>query len=83
LTSIAVTPSNPSIKLGSSQLFAAQGTFTDSSVVNITVQVSWTSTDVTVATIKANGLATSAATGTTTIKASLNGVNGTTVLTVQ
>jgi len=83
LTSIAVTPSNPSIPLGSSQLFAAQGTFTDNSVVNITVQVSWTSSDVAVATIKSNGLASSASTGTTTIKASLNGVNGTTILTVQ
>jgi hypothetical protein len=83
LTSIAVTPSNPTINLGSSQLFAAQGTFTDSSVVNITVQVTWTSSDVTVATIKSNGLASSASSGTTTIKASLNGVNGTAVLTVQ
>ena len=83
LTSIAVTPSNPTINLGSSQLFAAQGTFTDSSVVNITVQVSWTSYDVAVATIKSNGLASSASTGTTTIQASFNGVNGTTVLTVQ
>jgi len=69
--------------LGSSQLFAAQGTFTDSSVVNITVQVSWTSSDVAVATIKSNGLASSASAGTTTIKASLNGVNGTSILTVQ
>lgn len=83
LTSIEVTPNNPTISLGSSQLFAAQGSFTDNSVVNITVQVGWTSSDVTVATIKANGLASSASTGTTTIKASLNGVNGTTVLTVH
>jgi hypothetical protein len=83
LTSIAVMPSNPSIPLGSSQLFAAQGTFTDSSVVNITVQVTWDSSDVTVATIKSNGLASSASTGTTTIKASLNGVNGSTILTVH
>ena len=83
LTSIQVTPSAPNIPLGSSQLFAAQGTFTDSSVVNITVEVAWSSSDVSVATIKANGLATSASTGTTTIKASLNGVNGTTVLTVH
>ncbi len=83
LTSIAVTPGNPTINLGSSQLFAAQGTFTDSSVVNITVQVAWSSSDVAVATIKSNGLASSASTGTTTIKASLNGVNGTTILTVH
>jgi hypothetical protein len=83
LTSIAVTPSNPTISLGSTQLFDAKGTFTDGSVVDITVQVAWTSSDVTVATIKTNGLASSASTGTTTIKASLNGVNGSTVLTVH
>jgi hypothetical protein len=83
LTSIAVTPSAPNIPLGSSQLFAAQGTFTDNSMVNITVEVVWSSSDVAVATIKANGLATSASTGTTTIKAALNGVSGTAVLTVH
>jgi len=83
LTSIAVTPGSPNISLGSSQLFAAQGTFTDNSVVNITVEVAWSSSDVAVATIKANGLATSASTGTTTIKAALNGVSGTAVLTVH
>jgi uncharacterized protein YjdB len=83
LNTIAVTPINPTINLGSSQLFAAQGTFSDNSVVNITVQVAWTSSDVAVATIKSNGLASSASAGTTTIKASLNGVNGTSILTVQ
>jgi hypothetical protein len=83
LTSISVTPSNPTISLGSSQLFDAKGTFTDGSVVDITVQVAWTSSDVTVATIKSSGLASSASTGTTTIKASLDGVNGNTVLTVH
>jgi hypothetical protein len=83
LTSISVTPSDPTISLGSSQPFDAKGKFTDSSVVDITVQVAWTSSDVTVATIKTNGLASSASTGTTTIKASLNGVNGSTVLTVH
>lgn len=83
LTSISVTPSNPTISLGSSELFAAQGMFTDGSTINITVQVTWTSSNVTVATIKSNGLASSASTGTTTIKASLNGVNGTSILTVQ
>jgi beta-glucosidase len=45
--------------------------------------VVWSSSDVAVATIKANGLATSASTGTTTIKAALNGVSGTAVLTVH
>jgi hypothetical protein len=83
LVSIAVTPSNSSINLGSSQTFAAQGSFTDGSAVNITVQVAWSSSDVAVATISSSGKASSASQGTTTIQASLNGVNGTTTLTVQ
>jgi uncharacterized protein YjdB len=83
LVSIDVTPSNSAINLGSSQIFAAQGSFTDGSSVNITVQVAWSSSDVTVATINSSGKASSASQGTTTIQASLNGVNGATTLTVQ
>jgi hypothetical protein len=51
--------------------------------VNISVQVAWSSSDVTVATINSSGKASSASQGTTTIQASLDGVNGTTTLTVQ
>jgi len=83
LVSINVTPSNSAINLGSSQTFTAQGSFTDGSTVNITVQVAWSSSDVAVATINSSGTASSASKGTTTIQASLNGVNGTTTLTVQ
>jgi hypothetical protein len=83
LTGINVTPANSSISLGASQPFTALGTFTDRSTVNITVQTAWSSSDVSVATINASGVASSAAKGTTTIQASLNGVNGTTMLTVQ
>jgi trimeric autotransporter adhesin len=83
LNSINVTPANPAINLGASQQFTAQGTFSDGSVVNITVQTAWSSSDVVVATTNSSGVATSASRGTTTIQASLDGVNGTTVLTVQ
>ncbi len=83
LTAITVTPANPAINLGSSETFTAQGSFTDGSTVNITVQVAWSSSDVAVAAISSSGTASSASKGTTTIQASLNGVNGTTVLTVQ
>jgi trimeric autotransporter adhesin len=83
LVSITVTPANPSISLGSTQQFTATGSFTQGPDINITNQVAWSSTDPAVAVIKTSGVAVSAATGTTTIKASLNGVNGTTVLTVH
>jgi uncharacterized protein YjdB len=83
LSSIAVTPANSAINLGSSQAFTAQGSFSDGSTVNITVQVAWTSSNVAVAAISSSGTASSASKGTTTIQASLDGVNGTTTLTVQ
>lgn len=82
LQSIAVTPSNPSIGLGTSQQFVATGTFSDSSTQDITVQVTWSSSDLAKATISSGGLATSVAAGTTTISASLSGQTGTTALTV-
>jgi hypothetical protein len=83
LVSIAVTPANPSISLGSTQQFTATGSFTQGPDINITNQVTWNSTDPAVAVIKTSGVAVSAATGTTTIKASLDGVSGLTVLTVH
>ena len=83
LSSITVSPANSSINLGSSQTFTAEGSFSDGSQVNITVQVGWSSSDTAVATINSSGIANSASKGTTTIQASLNGVNGNTVLTVQ
>jgi trimeric autotransporter adhesin len=84
LTSIAISPNNPHIGAGASEQFVATGTFSDGTTQNITDQVAWTSSSVNVAVINATGLATSAGTaGTSTIKAVLNGVNDTTVLTVQ
>src|SRR5207247_3543952 len=83
LNSIAVTPASASISVGASQQFNATGTFSDGSVIGITGQAAWTSSNVNVATMSANGLATSAAAGTATIKATMNGVNGTAILTVQ
>lgn len=83
LSSIAVTPSNPDIALGTTQQFQATGTFSDATTQNITGQVAWSSTDINVALIDNFGVASTVSTGTTTIGATLNGVNGTTVLTVH
>ncbi len=83
LASITVTPATASIALGASQQFTATGRFSDGSLMNLTGQAAWNSSDVNVATISMHGLASSASAGTATIKAALNGVNGTAVLTVQ
>jgi trimeric autotransporter adhesin len=83
LVSIAVTPNTPSMAVGTTKQFTATGTFSDSSQQDITSAVLWTSSTPAVATVSAQGLATSLATGTTTVKATFGGVSGSTTLTVS
>jgi len=83
LNALAVLPSSASITLGSPQGFAVKGIFSDGSVIDLSTQATWTSSNVNVAVINSQGLASSVSSGTTTITASLNGVTGTAVLTVQ
>jgi hypothetical protein len=86
LVSIAVTPVNPSIGLGTNQQFIATGTYTAGPTQNLTTSVTWTSSAPAVATISnavgSNGLATSAAAGITTITATSGAISGATQLTV-
>src|SRR5262245_8012090 len=82
LRSIAVTPSNPSVTVGSTQQFTATGTYSDGSTQNVTSQVTWASSNTAAATINSSGLATAVAAGTTTISATLGSVHGSTGLTV-
>lgn len=93
LASIAVTPAAPTIAAGQTQQFTATGTYTDSSTLVLTAEVTWSSSDATVATISnaagSQGLATAAAivsgTKTATITAVRPGtppVTGSTTLTV-
>ena len=83
LTSIAVTPANPTIQAGATQQFAARGTYSDGSTQDVTSQVTWASSDAAVATINSAGLATGLAAGNTIISAAKGGVTGSTALTVQ
>jgi hypothetical protein len=83
LTSIVVTPGNPGIGVTATEQFTATGHFSDSSSLNLTRQVTWSSSDVGVAVINSSGIATPVATGSSTITATLKGVNGFTVLTVH
>ncbi len=88
LVSIAVTPSAPSIALGTTQQFTATGTFSDTSTQDLTAAVTWSSSATGVATVSnaggSEGLASSAAAGAATITATHVGsaVFGTTTLTV-
>src|SRR5207245_7607534 len=86
LASIALSPQNPSIPLGTSQAFTATGTYTDGSTQDLTSVVTWSSSDALVAIISNSlgsyGLATSSGQGTATISASSNSISNSTSITV-
>jgi hypothetical protein len=87
LVSIEVSPAAPSVANGSTRQFAATGLYTDNSTQDLTTQVTWTSSDEAVAMVSnsagSNGLATTAATGSTTVSATSGAVTGETTLTVS
>jgi hypothetical protein len=86
LVSIEVTPAAPNVANGLTQQFTATGTYTDGSTQDLTAEVTWASSDGTVATVGnaagANGLATTAGVGIITVSATSGGVSGETTLTV-
>ena len=86
LTAIQVTPADESIARGTTQQYTATGTFTDNSTQDITTQVTWASSNTTVASISnavgTDGLASADSTGDTTISATLSDVMGDTNLQV-
>ena len=81
LTSITVTPSNPTVPKGTTQQFIATGHFSDGSSSTLT-NVTWSSGTLAVATINSAGLAIGLSAGTSTITAASGNIHGSTVLTV-
>ncbi len=81
LESIAVTPAGASVEVGQNQQYTATGTYTDDGTAVITGDVTWASSNETVATIDAAGLATVLSEGTTNITATLDEISGLTALT--
>jgi hypothetical protein len=81
LTSIEISPSNPSISVAQgSQQFAPTGLFSDGTVTDISSGVSWSSSDLSVATINKTGRASAVGkVGNTTIQATSGNVNASTV----
>ncbi len=86
LQSIALTPPAPSIAKGTTRQFAATGTYSNGTTQDLTSQATWSSSDSTIATVSdaagTKGLGTGVAIGTATVSAALNGVTGSTSLTV-
>ena len=76
LASISIAPTSPSnLPVGSAQAFLASGTYSDGrSGVDISSQVTWTSSDPTVATVSAAGSVNGVATGSIKITATLGAI---------
>lgn len=86
LVSIEVTPATPGLPRGTTQQFTATGIYSDHSTQDLTKQVTWTSSDSSVAAVSnaagTNGLATALAVGQTTIGATFGAVTSAATLTV-
>jgi hypothetical protein len=83
ITSVKLTPANPTIAVGVTQQFVLSATFADLNTdAEPPSETAWFSDDETVATIDHMGIATALAAGTTHIKGSYKGNNTTTLLTV-
>jgi len=86
LTSIVISPTNPTINFGASQQYTATARYSDSSTKNVTNSANWSSSKTRVANFQiagSPGLATGIAAGTTTITVSFGGLNTNTTLTVS
>jgi len=82
LTSISITPTNPNVARGATQQFTAIGAYSDGTSLDITSQVTWRSTNTSVATVNSTGLAATVAPGTATITATSGNISGSVILTV-
>ncbi len=87
LESIEVDPYDAATVVGVTRQFVASGVYSDGTVQDLTQQVTWSSSDRTVATISnaagSKGIATPARVGSTVVSATLGGVKGSATLTVS
>jgi len=82
LASIAVTPADSTLAKGLTRQFTAVGTFSDGSAQDLTEEVVWESTNTKVVVIGPTGLARTLSMGMTTIRATRDGLTGSTNLTI-
>jgi hypothetical protein len=86
LKSLTVNPANPMVEIGNSEQFSATGTFSDNTTQDLTTFVNWASGTASVASVSntsgSQGLATGVTKGSSNIEATLDGITGSTVLSV-
>ncbi len=82
LVSISISPEKTAMVKETTMAFRAKGTYSDTRIRAIAAPVTWSSSNITVATIDSTGTATAMATGSTTLTAVYAGMTATTSLTV-
>ena len=82
LTSLALSPANPSVPINTTQQMTAIGTYGDGSSRDLTGLVSWSSSTITNASVDLTGLVKGVAAGSATITATLGSVTQSTSVTV-
>jgi uncharacterized repeat protein (TIGR03803 family) len=82
LTSIAITPANPTRQVGTNVQLNATGTNSDGTTRDLTASANWTSSATQVATVSPSGLVSALAAGSATITATSGGISTSTIVTV-
>lgn len=87
LTSITVTPANPTLILGAAQQFTATANYSDQTTRDVTASATWSTATASVATVSnrsgRQGLVTPRAVGSSTVTATYNSISGNTTATMQ
>lgn len=83
LAQISLSPSAPSIPANTAQQLVALGRYTDGSTREVNDLVTWSSSDLTKATISEKGIATALSGGTLTVTAKAGDVSGSATMTVS
>src|SRR5215472_5749404 len=85
--SISLSPTTATLGVGTTQQLKATGNFSNGTSQDVTTQATWSSSDKNVVTVQTGqtnpGLVTAVAAGSATITATLQGVNGTSAITVS
>lgn len=82
LTSIAVTPTNPTIAVPNTQQMTATGTYNDGSTADVTSTAAWSSGTPADATVNSTGLVTAVGAGSSIITATISAISGNTTATI-
>ena len=83
LTGLSLSPVDPVLTIGATVAFAAEASFDDGSVAEVTKAATWSSSAPTIVSVNSGGVATALAAGTAIIEAKHGGLSATRIVTVQ